>query len=210
MKKIITIIVLLIVIVGGVVAWKLYFTKQKKLPTNPVACTMEAKLCPDGSTVGRTGPNCEFATCPTPIQTNPNWLTFADTTQGISFKYPETLETKYISTQEWPPKVNISNDAFSCTTATSPNGLPATTTQKKINGEDYCVNVTSEGAAGTIYITYNYSTETNSKLINLNFILRYPECGNYPEPQMTECNTEHTNFNLDNLIDQIAQSVKIN
>ena len=29
----------------------------------PVACTMEAKLCPDGSYVGRTGPNCEFL-CP--------------------------------------------------------------------------------------------------------------------------------------------------
>ncbi len=28
------------------------------------ACTMEAKLCPDGSAVGRTGPNCEFAACP--------------------------------------------------------------------------------------------------------------------------------------------------
>jgi benzodiazapine receptor len=31
---------------------------------NPVACTMEAKLCPDGSAVGRTGPKCEFAPCP--------------------------------------------------------------------------------------------------------------------------------------------------
>lgn len=30
----------------------------------PVACTMEAKMCPDGSAVGRTGPNCEFAPCP--------------------------------------------------------------------------------------------------------------------------------------------------
>lgn len=27
-------------------------------------CTLEAKLCPDGSSVGRTGPNCEFAPCP--------------------------------------------------------------------------------------------------------------------------------------------------
>jgi outer membrane murein-binding lipoprotein Lpp len=28
------------------------------------ACTMDAKACPDGSYVGRTGPNCEFAACP--------------------------------------------------------------------------------------------------------------------------------------------------
>lgn len=31
-----------------------------------VACTQEAKICPDGSSVGRTGPNCEFTPCPTP------------------------------------------------------------------------------------------------------------------------------------------------
>lgn len=29
-----------------------------------VACTLDAKLCPDGSYVSRTGPNCEFAPCP--------------------------------------------------------------------------------------------------------------------------------------------------
>lgn len=29
-----------------------------------VMCTMDAKLCPDGSSVGRSGPNCEFAPCP--------------------------------------------------------------------------------------------------------------------------------------------------
>lgn len=27
-------------------------------------CTQEAKRCPDGSYVGRTGENCEFAACP--------------------------------------------------------------------------------------------------------------------------------------------------
>lgn len=27
-------------------------------------CTQEAKQCPDGSSVSRTGPNCEFARCP--------------------------------------------------------------------------------------------------------------------------------------------------
>ena len=33
-------------------------------PTCVRACTQEAKVCPDGSAVGRTGPNCEFAPCP--------------------------------------------------------------------------------------------------------------------------------------------------
>jgi hypothetical protein len=33
-------------------------------PNLPVACTMDAKMCPDGSYVGRSGPNCEFTPCP--------------------------------------------------------------------------------------------------------------------------------------------------
>lgn len=33
----------------------------------PVACTAEAKLCPDGSSVGRSGPKCEFSPCPTAL-----------------------------------------------------------------------------------------------------------------------------------------------
>lgn len=38
-----------------------------------VACTMDAKICPDGSAVGRSGPKCEFAPCPTskPLSTSP-------------------------------------------------------------------------------------------------------------------------------------------
>lgn len=53
---IIAIIVLLIVI--GVASY-LFLGDQKQ-----VVCTMDAKICPDGSAVGRTGPNCEFAACP--------------------------------------------------------------------------------------------------------------------------------------------------
>jgi hypothetical protein len=33
-------------------------------PMKPKACTQEAKQCPDGSYVSRTGPNCEFQACP--------------------------------------------------------------------------------------------------------------------------------------------------
>ncbi len=30
----------------------------------PVVCTMDAKICPDGSSVGRIPPKCEFSPCP--------------------------------------------------------------------------------------------------------------------------------------------------
>jgi len=42
-------------------------TKTFEIPvvfSGNTACTLEAKICPDGSSVGRTGPNCEFAPCP--------------------------------------------------------------------------------------------------------------------------------------------------
>ncbi|MEK7203532.1 MAG: hypothetical protein AAB627_00435 [Patescibacteria group bacterium] len=67
---------LLVVILLAVFAGIIWFSGKRKeevsfpqptlTPTVPVVCTREVKLCPDGSTVGRTGPNCEFAPCPTP------------------------------------------------------------------------------------------------------------------------------------------------
>lgn len=33
-------------------------------PQDQVLCTLDAKICPDGTGVGRIPPNCEFAPCP--------------------------------------------------------------------------------------------------------------------------------------------------
>ena len=55
-------IILGVVVLATVVVWVYYFNIKKE--QTQIACTMEAKLCPDGSAVGRTGPNCEFAPCP--------------------------------------------------------------------------------------------------------------------------------------------------
>ena len=53
----------------GIVVWM----TNARVATAPegVVCTADAQLCPDGSYVGRTGPNCEFAACPAPSETNP-------------------------------------------------------------------------------------------------------------------------------------------
>jgi len=37
---------------------------SKSTDDNSVVCTMDAKICPDGSFVGRISPDCEFASCP--------------------------------------------------------------------------------------------------------------------------------------------------
>jgi len=37
---------------------------NKDVDDDVVFCTQEARECPDGSWVGREGPNCEFTPCP--------------------------------------------------------------------------------------------------------------------------------------------------
>ena len=59
------------------------------------ACTMEAKICPDGSSVGRAGPKCEFAPCPS-ISPNPsdettNWKTYKDAAGGFEISYLQDM-----------------------------------------------------------------------------------------------------------------------
>ncbi len=61
---------------------------------NGVACTDEAKICPDGSAVGRTGPNCSFATCPPPNAE----LTTASTT--FDFVLPSGYKRNVVSSDD--------------------------------------------------------------------------------------------------------------
>lgn len=62
MKKALLIIIIAAFVVAFGVVWKL--GNNEPDAGSPTACTEEAKLCPDGSSVARTGPNCEFAPCP--------------------------------------------------------------------------------------------------------------------------------------------------
>lgn len=55
-------IIYIIAVVGVAVAGGVFITNKNSV--EPVACTEEAKLCPDGSYVGRVGPKCEFKECP--------------------------------------------------------------------------------------------------------------------------------------------------
>jgi hypothetical protein len=77
---------LIVVVIGIALAgilwsgWQMY---QHASLGGGVACTTEAKLCPDGSYVGRTGPKCEFTLCP-PAPTSYKDVTF--TVDGMPTK----------------------------------------------------------------------------------------------------------------------------
>jgi hypothetical protein len=56
-----SLLILLIIVVSASVMFFISGYSQN----NITACTFEAKICPDGSSVGRVPPACEFALCPT-------------------------------------------------------------------------------------------------------------------------------------------------
>ncbi|MDQ3008994.1 MAG: hypothetical protein M3Q81_05400, partial [bacterium] len=69
-------------------------------------CTMDAMICPDGSAVDRSGPNCEFDPCPTEITTD-TWQSFTSPELGIAFSHPMHWT---VSVQEsMPPTITIGN-----------------------------------------------------------------------------------------------------
>ena len=57
---------------------------KKEVPDGPVACTLDARICPDGSAVGRTAPSCEFEACPSDAVTYSAPAGFIDTLPLLS------------------------------------------------------------------------------------------------------------------------------
>ena len=55
------ILVILLVGLGGLV-----YRNAVEHPSQKIACPLDAKLCPDGTSVGRTGDSCTFPACPPP------------------------------------------------------------------------------------------------------------------------------------------------
>ncbi len=132
-----------------------------------------------------------------------------DTANKITFKYPEKLSTSYISTTDWPPKVQIENGPFVCTDAGEETSQAGATVERTIGGKQYCVTTVSEGAAGSMYSQYAYATELQGKVYFLTFTLRFVQCGNYSDPQKTACEKERASFNIDPIINEIVKTIAV-
>lgn len=166
---------------------------QKPDDEGAIACTLEVKICPDGSYVGRKPPTCEFEQCP-----SDDW----ENAEGsdLSFKYPKDFGSEFVDPQNWPPEVKISEGIFSCIGDVV-----------EVNNHSYCVTEEREGAAGSTYVSYEYLrnlVQEDSKL-QITFTLRFPQCANYDEEQKSACQKDQSELDLDKFVDRIAESVVI-
>lgn len=127
----IAIIVILIATFGGY-----YFYQSNSLNSGITACSLEAKACSDGSTVGRTGPNCEFVACPS----------VSDNEDIIIINDSSTADIGIFVTS---PKENESV-------------IFPVTVQGQINGNGWFAN---EGEVGTVQIFDSNNKSVSNKAI---------------------------------------------
>ncbi len=112
--------------------------------TNNVACTEDARVCPDGSSVGRIPPACEFAACPTTPEITPNQPsnTTGKRVYKLTLKSDKTDENKQpqFLTEYLPKLLDISlsseqqSDNFILSTDTKNS---STVHKNKLNNEYY-------------------------------------------------------------------------
>jgi len=136
------------------------------------------------------------------------WLTATST--AATFKYPETIGTTYVHLQDWPPSVQILNEAFSCTEAGEVTARAGKTELQTIAGRTYCVTTMAEGAAGSVYTQYAYAFPKDDQVVILTFTVRTVQCENYDDPEKTACKTEQASFSPGDLADSIAQTLALN
>lgn len=181
--------------------------------TEPVACTMDAKMCPDGSYVGRTGPKCEFEACPEedivlpPVEGLETWKISVQ--KGVEIRYPAEFGITYTHPVEWPPQIEVNASAYTCTPGGTEIDEIGKTEKKKINGQEFCKTVQIEGAAGSVYRTYRYETQQDGAHLVLSFATQSSQCDNYPGAEKTTCQDEALYFDLDSVIYSMFKTVEL-
>lgn len=179
-----------------------------------VACPMDAQICPDGSSVGRVGPECTFAVCPAVVATSSlpetvRWIHVTDPQSGVLWAYPETFGTKFISLAKWPPTFTIQkNTPFSCNATGTSIEARGETTLITSHGQPLCQTAWQGGAAGSIYTDYTYTFARGADLASFAFTIRSVQCGNYDEPQKSTCEAERAALDVTGVVQEMRGRVK--
>lgn len=84
--------------------------------TKPIVCTQEAKICPDGTAVGRIPPDCNFQECPSDF--TKNYCTPEQKKADICIQLYNPvcgwLDPEKIQCIKYPCANTFSNSCFAC------------------------------------------------------------------------------------------------
>ncbi len=144
-----------------------------------------------------------------PAPVDKSWKKFTDEASGASFLYPEKLPATYIKPVDWPLRIKVLNDTFDCreTDQTAKPGIR--TEERRLGTQDYCITTAQEGAAGSTYTDYTYVMAKAGKTVVLSFSLRFVRCENYDAVSRSNCQQERAIFDIDSIVQKIAESVEL-
>lgn len=202
-RRIMLAILAVIAVIGlAALAWFNSIPGSKKV--NQVTCNAETRKCFDGSSVGRVGPNCDFAACPIPTER-------ATTTPPVNaepLNYDEFVPDAYKDGANWPPYVSSESGKLSCddTKGDNPDQV---TVKKTIGGREYCITVLYDISNDNFSnVSYSYRTQIGDNIGLVSFSLHYPKCENYEDEQKAECDAQRQKFNPEVVAESIVKDLK--
>lgn len=177
------------VLIGYVVATKMLTKSTTTTPNSgdEIACTADAKICPDGSSVGRSGPTCEFSPCPgtqTVITANPtikpntHGNTFQSAKNNVGFYYGAKLmgSNEMVAVTEIGNKIYVHGKG---TAPTSGQSVEIFTKDPKITLEQAITNQFLKGISPDVcFVQKETSTDPNI----MKATISYPVPANSDEP----------------------------
>lgn len=202
-KHLFLFVIILVVLIGG---FFLFFNKEKDIGIKDDEITSFEECVKAGYPILESYPEQCYTT------DGKHFVRefFKEEKENLEDDFYKILNPKYIFSQEWkveiindkcPPKFRIVDGEIDCETK---DELFNKMKKKVIDGQVYCIEEYSEGAAGSVYIEYTYSTFRNDNLVNVSFVARYVQCYNYSEPQKSECENERKVFSFNSIADKVS------
>jgi len=133
----------------------------------------------------------------------------ANSDPSLNFQVPDTSSFQYASFRDWQ------FDALPFDTSMELNcevtDLAASQNLRRfeamINDVAYCIEASSEGAAGSVYTEYKYTRILGDYLVNARFTVQYPNCQNYSDSEALVCAEERENMNMNEIIASIFDNL---
>lgn len=119
----------------------------------------------------------------------------------------EASNWPYTSFQDWGLELKKVGPDYSliCQASDDLQGSAFIRRNLELNDHRYCVESRSEGAVGSIYTSYVYTSLIDDFLVSVRTTVQEVNCENYDEPQKAACKSERRDFDIDALIDSLIQ-----